>query len=167
MKLGIQLDRSTQLLVAANLLVCTVIASQLAFPARPGSQPESASVEDVANLPDFGNTKLNPPPISELSDMTERPLFYVDRRMPEPPVEAVQAAPPRPLRLQLEGIAIAGGSRVAVLRNVGGNGLLQLAEGESHDGWTLDSVSSTAARFTRGDQSTELQLDPGARGRQR
>lgn len=167
MKQAIHLGRPTQALVAANLLVCMVIALQLVFPALPSPQPASAKAESGAALPEFGNTKLNPPTVSELVNMVERPLFYVDRRMPEPPIEAVQAAPPRPLRLELEGVAIAGGSRVAVLRNIGGNGLLQLAEGESHDGWTLETVSSTTARFTRGDQVTELQLDPGARFRRR
>ncbi len=58
---------------------------------------------------------------------------------------------------------------MAVLRNLNnGNSLVQLAEGESHDGWTLDVLSSTAATFTRnGEQSTELLLDPAGRGRTR
>ena len=84
-----------------------------------------------------------------------------------PPAEAA-AAPPAPLRLKLEGIAIAGGSRVAVLRNLSNKGLVQLAEGESHEGWTLDSLSSVAATFSRdGEQRTELPLDPAGNGRRR
>ena len=65
-----------------------------------------------------------------------------------------------PLRLKLEGIAIAGGARVAVLRNLSGNGLMQLTEGDSHDGWTLDTLSSNSATFSRGAQTSELLLDP-------
>ena len=47
-----------------------------------------------------------------------------------------------PLHQLGSGIAIAGGSRVAVLRNLNGNSLLQLAEGESHEGWTLESIEA-------------------------
>ena len=83
-------------------------------------------------------------------------------------MEQAPPPPPTPLRLQLEGIAIAGGSRVAVLRNTNGNGLVQLREGESQDGWTLDELSSSSARFSRnGAQSTELLLDPAGNGRRR
>jgi hypothetical protein len=57
---------------------------------------------------------------------------------------------------------LSGGTRVAVLRNLVNNGLLQLAEGESHDGWTLDTVSATSASFSRGEQKTELPMDPDA-----
>jgi len=50
---------------------------------------------------------------------------------------------------------------VAVLLNMNGKSLMQLKEGESHEGWTLDSVSSTSARFSRSDgQTAELSLDP-------
>jgi hypothetical protein len=38
--------------------------------------------------------------------------------------------------------------------------LLQLAEGETHDGWTLDALTSTSAEFSRGAQTNELLLDP-------
>jgi hypothetical protein len=95
-------------------------------------------------------------------------LFYIERRMPEPEVETAPPPPPTPLRLKLEGIAIASGSRVAVLRNLNGNGLVQLAEGEAHDGWTLDEISSNSAKFSRnGKQSTELPLEPVGNNRRR
>lgn len=86
--------------------------------------------------------------------------------MPEPEVEKAPPPPPTPLRLKLEGIALSGGSRVAVLRNLNGNGLLQLAEGDSHEGWTLDALTSTSAQFSRnGEQTRELPLDPGSNTR--
>jgi hypothetical protein len=55
-----------------------------------------------------------------------------------------------------------------VLRNLSGNALVQLAEGDMHDGWTLDALTSTSARFSRnGEQATELLLDPASNGRPR
>ena len=112
------------------------------------------------SLPEFGSAALNPPALADLDDMLERPLFFTDRRIPEPPKDETPPPPPKPLMLKLQGVALAGGSRVAVLRNTSNNLLLQLAEGDTHDGWTLESVNSNSARFTRGAQIAELPLDP-------
>jgi len=164
---AIRISRPTQALVGANVGVGLVIALQLLFPAQPNAAFAATESENTAALPEFGDMNLSPPQMSQLVEMLDRPIFFVDRRMPVPPVETAPAPPPTPLRLKLEGIAIAGGARVAVLRNLNDNGLLQLAEGESHDGWTLDSISSTSASFSRGEQTTDLPLDPDAGGRRR
>jgi hypothetical protein len=162
------LSRPTQLLIAANLLLGLVVVAELLLPAQPGTANAASAADDNVSLPEFGNTTIAAPPVSQLVDMMERPLFYVDRRMPQPEVETAPPPPPTPLRLKLEGIAIAGGARVAVLRNLNGNGLVQLAEGDSHEGWTLDSLSSTNATFSRnGGQTTELLLDPAGNVRRR
>jgi hypothetical protein len=161
-----RINRSTLALIAANLAFSLVVMLQLLYPATANSSLESQAADDAATLPEFGKTTLNQPRMADLPDMLERPLFFVARRMPEPEVQEA-APPPTPLRLKLEGIAIAGGSRVAVLRNLNGNGLLQLAEGETHEGWTLDSLTSTTANFSRGTQQSELLLDPGSGGARR
>ena len=166
---GISLSRPTRLLIAANLLMGLVVVAHLLLPAQPGTANAETTDGSNAALPEFGDTGIAAPPIGQLVDMMERPLFFPERRMPEPEVEEAPPPPMTPLRLKLEGIAIAaGGARVAVLRNLNGNGLVQLAEGESHEGWTLDSLSSTNATFSRnGEQSTELLLDPAGNGRRR
>jgi hypothetical protein len=161
------LSRPTQLLIAGNLALVLIVTGELLLPSQPGTANAAATKDDNMTLPDFGNTRVVAPPIAQFVDMMERPLFFPDRRMPEAKVEQAAAPPPAPLRLKLEGIAIAGGSRVAVLRNLAGNGLLQLAEGETHEGWTLDSLTSTSASFSRGAQQSELLLDPGTSTRRR
>ena len=161
-----RISRPTLALIGANLLVALIVAAQLLYPSRAVSAIDTPPNDGSAALPDFGDTTLNQPRFADLVDMVDRPLFFVARRMPEPPAEK-PVAPPTPLRLKLEGVAIAGGSRVAVLRNLNGGHLLQLAEGDKHEGWTLESVSSTAASFKRGEQVTELPLDPAAGGRRR
>ena len=166
MKLRINLSRPTRWLIAANAMLALTVWAQVLFPAQPGTANAASAGEAVAAVPEFGKASVAAPPMSQLVDMLERPLFFVDRRMPQPEVKKAAPPPPKPLQLKLEGIAIAGGTRVAVLRNLNGRGLLQLAEGESHDGWTLDSLSSTNATFSRnGAQSTELLLDPSGNGR--
>jgi hypothetical protein len=168
MKIRFSLSRPTQLLIAANAFLALIVSAELLLPAQPGTANAASSNDADVTLPDFGDTRIAAPPMAQLVDMTERPLFFPDRRMPEQKVEEAPPPPPAPLRLKLEGIAIAGGSRVAVLRNLNGNGLVQLAEGETHDGWTLDELTSTAARFSRGgQQATELPLDPVGIGNRR
>ena len=164
----INLRRPTQILIAANLVLASIVAAELLVPAQPGTANAAPAGDSSAALPDFGDTTIAAVPISQLVDMMERPLFYIERRMPEPEVEQAAPPPPTPLRLKLEGIAIAGGSRVAVLRNLNGNSLVQLTEGQAHEGWTLDELTSTAARFSRdGKQPTELPLEPVGNGRRR
>jgi len=149
----------TRALIGANGLLALLVALELVFPARSGVASGGDTNAPQAALPEFASSTAAAPAFSRLGDMLERPLFYTDRRLPAPQVEA-PTAPLTPLRLKLEGIAIAGGSRVAVLRNLNGNQLIQLAEGDAHDGWTLDAIGSTSATFSRGTQTTALQLDP-------
>jgi len=162
-----QTNRPTLLLIAANAVLSIVVALQLVYPAQPNLAATAALRDSPTALPEFGDVTLSPPRMADLADMLGRPLFFVDRRLPEPSVEAAPAAPPTPLRLKLEGVAITGESRVAVLRNLTNNQLLQLTEGMGHDGWTLDAVSSNGATFSRGEQVNELPLDPGSNGRRR
>ena len=130
--------RSTQALIVAIVLLSLFVALQLLYPAAPSIADTGSSPDDKAPLPEFGSEVLTPPALADLGDMLDRPLFFDDRRMPEPPEDTAPPPPPKPLRLKLQGVALSGGSRVAVLRNLSTNLLLQMAEGDSHDGWTLD-----------------------------
>ena len=152
MRIGV-LNRLTQALLATSLLLMLTIALQLSFPAAP-------SVDDSVSLPDFGSAALSPPMLADLNEMLDRPLFFSSRRMPEPPKEETPPPPPpKPIRLKLIGVALADGSRVALLRNLVNNQLVHLAEGETHDGWSLDTVGAQSASFSRGPQVAELPLE--------
>lgn len=153
------INRPTQGLVLALLALAMLVVIVVVTPAAPSSSDDAVGEPDDVSLPEFGGDALSPPALVDLSEMMERPLFFEDRRMPEPE-EVAPPPPPTPLRLKLLGVAISGGSRVALLRNTSNNLLLQLAEGGTHDGWTLDSVDAKAAHFSRGEQKTVLQLDP-------
>lgn len=158
----LRISRPTQILFAANLVLAIAVSAVVLTPAQPATAHTAVANGDPVSLPEFTNASLDAPSLSQLVDLMERPVFYPDRRMPEPEAQTAPAPPPMPLRLKLEGVAIAAGSRVAVLRNLMGPGLVQLAEGESHDGWTLDALTSTSAEFSRKDgQTSELLLDPG------
>jgi len=113
-------------------------------------------------LPENPEALFAPRPLSDFTQVLERPLVFADRRMPPPEVTAVQAKLRAPLRLKLEGVAISSDSRIALLRNTVNNRLLQLAEGMSHDGWALEEISAAAARFRRDEEIAELLLDTTA-----
>jgi len=56
-------------------------------------------------------------------------------------------------------VALSSGSRVALLRDQSDNSLIHLAEGMTHNGWTLDRVESDKAAFSRDSEITELNLE--------
>ena len=58
-------------------------------------------------------------------------------------------------------------SKIAVLRNLEDNQLLQLAEGMSHGGWFLETVTANSAAFKRCNQGAALSLEANARDRRR
>ena len=152
MKRIFRISKPTQALIAANVAVALLVTLQLLYPATASEAIDAVMDHTAADLPDFGNTNRNPPSLSQYMDMGEPP-------------EVAAPPPPSPLVLKLEGVAIANGSRIAVLRNPNTRQLVQLEEGGTHDGWTLDSVDSGSASFSRGEQVTELLLDPSAGSR--
>ncbi len=155
------INRPMQALSAAAAVLTLTVVLELLYPARPADADVVVSETATAVVPDFGDSSYLPPSLAELNEMLERPLFYNDRRMPEPP-SPVAVEAPTPLRLKLEGVAITTESRVAVLRNLENNQLVQLAEGMKHESWTLDSVTADGASFSRGQQVSTLALDPGS-----
>ena len=158
------INRPTRILALVAMILVLVVALELAYPARPANVEITAADDAARAIPEFDDTGFEPPQFDEFGDMLDRPLFFESRRLPEPPkVEAAPSAPPAPLRLRLEGIAIAGDSRIAVLRDLDDNRLIQLSEGMNHESWVLQSVSADRATFLRGAEVSELALDPSGR----
>ncbi len=161
MKIPEKLEPTTLALLAANAALAGIILFAWLNPPEPALTAEAvtAMAPDVS-LPDLAKTDYAAPRLDELAAMLERPLFFDDRRMPAPPEVQVAGPAAQPLRLKLEGVAIVGEARVAVLRDTEKNTLLQLAEGTTHEDWTLESVTASMARFSRGPQTSEILLNP-------
>ena len=98
------------------------------------------------------------PPIEHFAAVLDRPLFFQDRKLP-PAVVAKPAPPPKPLRLELVGVALVGDTRIALLRSLIDKRLLNLPEGDSHEGWKLESVVPDSVTFSRGGDSSRLYLE--------
>ena len=166
MSIRMQTNGTTRVLALMSLGLLVIAAVQLAFPARP---PAAATAGGAA--PDLPQIKMPPAYVpasfDSFTSILERPLVYADRKLPAPPsVVAAPAIPKEPLRLKLEGVALGGGSRVALFRDQSSNLLVHIAEGMTHNGWTLDRIESDKAVFSRDQEVSELDLEVQT-GRQR
>jgi hypothetical protein len=153
--------------MAAAVGLLAIVALQIAFPAKlqkvTAADFASTAILDIETPPAYV-----PAAFDTYAAILERPLLYADRKLPAPPPEKVLVeTPPEPLRLTLEGVALGGGARVALLRDQGNNQLIQLAEGMTHNGWTLDAIHSDRAVFSRDAEIADLVLEiqPGRRRR--
>jgi hypothetical protein len=141
------------------LVACTLTAGTLALESNNLVQTEgSTSRTTQPDVKRNERANFTAPGIAAFSEITERPLFNEDREPPAEPVTPVAAAKTSLLRLQLEGVAITPGSKIAILRDLSNNKMLHLAPGSNHQGWELTAISDTVATFKRGEQSQELTL---------
>lgn len=159
MSIGLQTNSTTRALALMSLGLLVIAAVQLAFPA----QPPAVTIADgaAAELPAISAPPVYvPATFDSFTSVLDRPLFYADRKLPAPPpVVAAPEIPKEPLRLKLEGIALGGGSRIALLRDQSNNSLISIAEGMTHNGWTLDRIESDKAIFSRDTEVTQLDLE--------
>jgi len=145
-------------------LLAVVILIEWVMPL--GMDPESASAAAAAQqLPSVRTASYVHPPFSAYQEILERPLFFEDRRFPVS--AAVEAEPPKPLRLELIGVAIVGATRTAMLQSQADGRMHNLREGDSHDGWELETVSVDNVTFSRGSESAQLPLKMNKDRRQR
>ena len=136
-----------------------VLTTQWLLPASAGMTHESGANTGDAGLPAARATDYAPPSIDAHAAVLEQPLFFKDRKLPVKPVAEQAAAPQTPLRLKLEGVVLVADSKVAVLRSLADNKLLQLAPGMVHSGWNLEDVTADSATFKRGEQRSTLSLE--------
>lgn len=149
-------NANTRFLLSGCLALAAVVAIELIVP--PG--PNAAEMETPATVPTEPKLEraapFQSPPMAAYDSVLERPLFFANRRLPEQPA---QEEPATPLRLRLEGVALVGPQKVAVLRSLADRKIVQLVPGASHDGWKLVGVSADSAEFERGNEKRTLALE--------
>jgi general secretion pathway protein N len=98
-------------------------------------------------------------PLSSLNATRTRPIFSSTRRPPPGSSFQLQQAggPVRP-PLSLVGAILMENGGVAILLDETSKGIVRLQVGESHQGWTLESVQRREVTLKRDRQSTILQL---------
>ena len=151
-------NRQTRILLFLCGLLALIIVAEWLTPVRADSVDGPAADSVDIDLPVLSASNYVHPSIDNFDVILERPVFLRDRKLP-PALVAERAAPPSPIHLALQGVAIVAEARVAVLRDVADQQLLQLAEGMSHNGWNLETLNAESAIFRRGEQLAELRLD--------
>lgn len=154
----------TRLLLSLCGVLTLIIVVEWLLPVRADAIDELNAASADLELPTLTSSTYVHPHIDDFATILERPVFFKDRKLPPKPA-AEPSAPPAPIRLKLEGVAIVAEARIAVLRNLADNQLVQLAEGMSHNGWTLEAIDADSATFRRGGQVSELSLELATRRR--
>lgn len=153
-------------LTAFLLLACTLLAGIIALEWPDLSRQAGGGIRSGEIAPATGagaqvaRTEFTAPDIKTFDEILERPLFREGRTPPPPPAVEATAVPTRVQqpRLLLEGVAISPEVRVAVVRDLRSNSLLQLEEGMEHQGWRVEQVTRSGATLKNGEQIHELLL---------
>jgi len=161
-------NRLTSAFLALGGLLIFILLGEILLLKPAAVAMNQSPVESGTRLPAGSNGRFMPAPRESYPEILSRPLLFEDRRMPpEAEIAREPVKAKTPLRLKLEGVAISSSSKVALLRDLGNNRLLQLSEGMSHDEWILDSVTSGSAVFRRDDEIEVLALETEHEPRQR
>jgi type II secretory pathway component PulC len=102
------------------------------------------------------------PPAASFSEITQRPLFSQARR-PEPADRGRSGPPPARPSLALLGVVMTGNSHYALIRHGNPPKLEQLAEGQSIDGWQIQTIANDHVTLTSGSASADFVLGGGNR----
>lgn len=100
-------------------------------------------------------------PLNSLSATRNRPIFSSTRRPPpnqNSSTEMQQSGGPARPALSLMGAIVLADGGVAILLDETTKDIVRLQIGESHQGWTLESVQRREVTLKRDRQSTTLQL---------
>lgn len=99
------------------------------------------------------------PSLSQLSAITERPLFFEGRRMPVlTPEEKAVAKPPQDASVVLYGVIIAPDQRVALIQPASTGEVAQLTVGQMVEGWLIKEIMSDRIVLHQGDNVEEVQI---------
>ena len=104
------------------------------------------------------------PPAEEYADILSRPLFNRSRR-PEIAQENPQASRDNETQgtpaanISLNGVVVARGRRVALLRLDNDPKVMHVAEGQQAGGWVIEAIRADRIILRRGDTASEVALD--------
>ena len=146
------------------LLACAVMVGAIAV--------EWALLQRAPAIP--APSLTTPPPIAaqapaialpaeaSFAEITQRTLFSQGRR-PESADRGRPGPPPARPTLALLGVVMTGNSHYALIRHGNPPKLEQLAEGQSIDGWQIQTIANDHVTLTSGSASADFVLGGGNR----
>jgi len=127
----------------------------------PDQQTAVAPTEAASGEPTQAGFEMKPS--GDYTQIVERPLFTRSRR-PPPPSESKAAAggagqAAAAAKIALNGIVLAGGRRVALLRFDSDPKVMHVSEGQQAGGWLIERIGADRVVVRRGQQASEIVLD--------
>lgn len=123
--------------------------------------PDNPANDDI----NLVNEKITIPPLQYYTAITDRPLFYEDRKPivfvePEKKKETNSLVKKRtkPDQYYLSGVIITPDSRLAVIRDATRKNTERLSIGDTYSGWTLTQIDPLKVTLRKGDQEKVLEL---------
>jgi hypothetical protein len=161
----VQADRLTSWLA----LLALALGALVVWQSRQAPQPPPTRAAQETPVPAVADSALaadvSPPPLMELTETVERPLFAVARRPEQEPVEPTSkpeaekvATPTPPPALRLSAVIIEPDRRQALLIPRDGGAAVRVPQGGEVQGWTLNEVREDAVVLIRGASRHELEL---------
>ncbi len=149
---GFPADRLTWLLLPLCGLFAVALAGQL-YPPEPALDAPAAALQPQPL--EALEPLVTPTPLSAYSEILARPLFIHGRKPPEKHKSSVAAVT---LRYLIEGIVIAEGQQIVLLKGKRDHKLRRMRPGDLLEGWRLDEVTAEAAYFSSRGQKQRLTL---------
>jgi len=127
--------------------------------------PLSAAVSTSDQKPTEGERQLASfqlAPAEDFEDILARPLFNRSRRpdlAQENPQGSGSGSEEAAAQISLNGVVLAGGRRIALLRLDSDPKVMHVAEGQQAGGWLIEAIRPDRVILRRGDSASEVALD--------
>ncbi len=96
-------------------------------------------------------------PAESFSIILERPLFSPTRRPPAEGTVTIESGEPE-LEVTVVGIIISSEEQIAIIKPKGESRFVRLSEGDSFQGWILETIEPDRITFQRGDIEEHIEL---------
>jgi len=139
-------------LVAAAIVLAAIIGVETGFGSRLGASvprgvSRPASPQELKLLPSLAAVNAE----TQYPETTSRPLF-VPLRRPAPPAEAAAAGTLKRGQFVLQGVTIAGDTRIALLKEKSTGRVHRVEKGHELNGMKLAEVSPESVTLAQGNE---------------
>lgn len=147
------------LLLALCAGLFQALMAQLEAAPRPGPVLTGSRSKAGSAVQSSTTAAFRAPSLTQLSAITERPLFFEGRQMPVPtPEEEVAAKPPQEAKLVLYGILITPDQRVALIKPASTGEIAHVSVGQMVEDWRIKEIKADRIVLVQGDHVEEVQI---------
>lgn len=155
-------NRISGILLLTLVALCVIVVVQ-ARSGVPSAGHLRSARDQAVDTAASGPVRLSLPPLADLSETIERPLFTESRRPSEveasdAPVTPVPVVTGPTADFSISAIVITGKERAVLLTHSQSGELTRVTEGEMIAGWRLERVESDRAVFSKDGDSREIAL---------